>query len=103
MAHDPTISPHHRFGNVIKKKFREKNLAVFRHAGLAKCITGVLRTLHLVGGAQTGTSSLKSTQLAHIPSLAHRVMTYLVLIDFNGQIIGLTYVQVDQCINSGTR
>ena len=30
------------------------------------------------GGAQTGTSSLKSTQLAHIPSLAPRVMTYLV-------------------------
>ena len=34
----------------------------------------------MAGGAQTGTSSLKSTQLAHIPSLDRRVMTYLVII-----------------------
>ena len=32
MAHAPTMSPHHRFGHVIKKKFAK--IAVFRHARL---------------------------------------------------------------------
>ena len=70
---------------------RQEGHFTFSHVGhwtgLSAFFTGLLllRRLHLAGGAQTqtGTSSLKSTQLAHIPSLAPRVMTYLVIV-FSG-------------------